>query len=348
MSSPDRSGSVRPRLHGWAALAITLATLATLAVLAIGLGPIELGIGEILTRLGDGPGVEEPDRAHVIVWSVRLPRVCLGIAVGAALGASGAALQGLFRNPLADPYVLGIASGGGLGAALVLLLASGALGPTGIDASWVPGGAFVGAAIAAAAVYVMAHDGGGLSLAAVLLAGVAVGLTCSAGVSLVLVLAETRAGDIIQWLLGDLGGHGWAEVGVVTACVSPALMVLVGHGRALDCLLLGEEAAAALGVDVPRARLAILGAVALAVAGAVAYCGLIGFIGLIVPHIMRIACGGRHAWLLPLSAVAGAAFLVGADALARTMLTDRTLPVGVITGVIGGPFFLWLLRGRLR
>lgn len=331
-------------------LLATLASLGVLmgvALLAISIGPIEIAPAEIFAALGQGPNPAAPDQAHVVMWSVRLPRVALGVVVGAGLGASGAALQGLFRNPLADPYVLGIASGGGLGAALVLLLAGGALGATGVAAEWVPAGAFIGAAAAAAAVYVMAYDGGGLSLAAVLLAGVAVGLTCSAGVSLVLVLAETRAGDIIQWLLGDLGGHGWAEVGVVTLCVIPAVATLVAYGRALDCLLLGEEAAASLGVDVPRARLAILAAVSLAVAGAVAYCGLIGFIGLIVPHIMRMLIGARHGWLIPASAIAGAALLVGADGLARTLLVDRTLPVGVVTGCVGGPFFLWLLRRRL-
>lgn len=312
--------------------------------LAAAVGAIAIPLGDVVAVIFGGPDAASDARQGAVVWSVRLPRIALGALVGAGLASGGAALQGLFRNPLADPYVLGIASGGGLGAAVVLLL----VGQGALDAGWIPAGAFAGAALAAGAVHELARQGGRLPLASVLLAGVAVGLIGSAGVSLVLVLAESRAGDIVQWLLGDLGGHGWREVGQAALCVGPALGVLWAFGRDLDALLLGEEAAEGLGVDVPRVKLWVLGATSLAVAGAVAFCGLIGFVGLIVPHAVRLLAGGGHRWRVPISAVAGAAALVAADAAARTVLPDRALPVGVVTGCLGGPFFLLLLRRALR
>lgn len=326
----------------WALVGGGLLVVAVVSGAAAGAIPIPLG--EVLAVVFGGPEAAADPRHGVVVWAVRLPRIALGALVGAGLASGGAALQGLFRNPLADPYVLGIASGGGLGAAVVLLLAGRGEVPAGL----VPVGAFVGAAAAAAAVHELARRGGRLPLASVLLAGVAVGLIGSAGVSLVLVLAESRAGDIVQWLLGDLGGHGWGEVGQVALCVGPALAVLMVFARDLDGLLLGEEAAEGLGVDVPRVKRWVLGAASLAVAGAVAFCGLIGFVGLIVPHAVRLVAGGGHRWLIPISAVVGAAALIAADAAARTVLPDRALPVGVITGCLGGPFFLWLLRRALR
>lgn len=327
-------------------LGLVLAAIALLAAAgwAAAVGPVPIPLDEIVRLLLGGEPSPGPVDNGAILWAVRLPRIALGILVGAALASGGAALQGLFRNPLADPYVLGIASGGGLGAAIVLLLA----GQGQVAPAWVPPAAFAGAAVAAFTVHALAWRAGRLPLAAVLLAGVAVGLIGSAGVSLVLVLAEARAGDIVQWMLGDLGGHGWSAVSAVALAVVPALAVLVAHARTLDALLLGEDSAAGLGVDVTRTKWWILGAVSLAVGGAVAFCGLIGFVGLIVPHAVRMLTGGRHRWLLPISAVAGAALLVAADTVARTALPDRVLPVGVVTGCVGGPFFLYLLRRSLR
>lgn len=338
----DDGGAARNR--GPAVLAASAGLLLVAVALSTAVGALAIPLGEVVAVIFGGPEAAIDPRHGAVIWSVRLPRVALGALVGAGLASGGAALQGLFRNPLADPYVLGIASGGGLGAAVVLLLA----GQGALDAGLIPAGAFAGAAVATAAVHGLAWRAGRLPLASVLLAGVAVGLIGSAGVSLVLVLAESQAGDIVQWLLGDLGGHGWREVGQAALCVVPALCVLGLHARDLDALLLGEEAAAGLGVEVARAKLWVLGATALAVAGAVAWCGLIGFVGLIVPHAARLLAGGGHRWLLPISAVAGAATLVAADAAARTVLPDRALPVGVVTGCLGGPFFLWLLRRAMR
>lgn len=327
--------------RGLVGLAVVAALLVAAAVWAAVVGPVSIPVGDVLGML---VGAEPAESRHgVIVWSVRLPRIALGALVGAGLASGGASLQGLFRNPLADPYVLGIASGAGLGAACVLLAA----GRGEVAPGWVPIGGFIGAATASLVVHGLAWRGGRLPLTSVLLAGVAVGLVGSAGVSLVLVLAESRAGDIVGWLLGDLGGHGWSEVGWVAACVLPALVMLLAMTRRLDALLLGEASAASLGVDVLRTKLWVLLAVSLSVGGAVAFCGFIGFVGLIVPHAVRMLVGGRHRWLVPVSAVGGAAVLVAADTVARIAMPDRALPVGVVTGCVGGPFFLWLLRSRL-
>lgn len=335
--------NARPQ-RGPMALIAAAAALALAALWAAAVGPVPIPALEVLRLFFGGEPAPGPVDHGVVLWMVRLPRIALGALVGAGLASGGAALQGLFRNPLADPYVLGIASGGGLGAAIVLLHA----GQGGLDPAWVPPAAFAGAGVAAFAVHALAWRAGRLPLAAVLLSGVAVGLIGSAGVSLVLVLAESKAGDIVQWLLGDLGGHGWREVGLVALAVGPALAVLVAHARSLDAMLLGEDSAGSLGIDVGRTKWWILGAVSLAVGGAVAFCGLIGFVGLIVPHAARMLIGGGHRWLVPVSAVAGAAVLVAADTVARTALDDRALPVGVITGCVGGPFFLYLLRRSLR
>ncbi len=325
--------------RGPLALASCLALLALAVVAGCALGSVEIAPTEVLGWiLGDGV-----DPGHgVIVRELRLPRVVLGALVGAALSLAGAAMQGLFQNPLADPYVLGVASGASLGAAVALVFAGG---------QGIPAAAFVGALVAALSVYRLGRLGRAMPLATVLLAGVAVGLTLSAGLSLVLLLAEQRAGDVVLWLMGHLGGPGWREVGHVAAITAAGALALTVFARDLDALLFGEDVAAGLGVEVERAKLALLGASALLVAGAVAYCGAIGFVGLVVPHVARMAVGPGHRWLLPVCAVGGAALLVGADTAARTLVAQREIPVGVVTGCVGGPFFLYLLRrgmGRAR
>lgn len=307
-------------------------------VLGAAVGSVSIPLAEVVAVVWGGPEAAQEPSHGAIVWSLRLPRVFMATLVGAALAAGGAALQGVFRNPLADPYVLGIASGGALGAALIMVLAAGLgfLAPV--------FGGFAGALGAAILVHALARTAGRLSVNAVLLAGVAVGLSCSAGVSLVLVLAETQATNVLMWLMGSVGGRGWTEVACVAALTVVGLVPLVLHSRALDAFALGEESASALGVHTERVKLVIFAAVALLVAAAVSFCGLIGFVGLIVPHGIRMLVGPKHNALVPLSAIAGAFVLVAADLGARVLLTDRELPIGVITGCLGGPFFLVLLR----
>ena len=319
------------------ALVLTVVWVAASA-LAAAIGSVSVPLEDVLAVTLNGPDAARDPGHGAIIWSLRLPRIALATLVGAALAAGGAALQGVFRNPLADPYVLGIASGGALGAALAFvgLAGLGLFGPA--------LGGFTGAFLAAIVVHSLARAAGRLSVNAVLLAGVAVGLSCSAGVSLVLVLAEEQATSVLVWLMGSVGGRGWSEVAWVGGLMALGIAPLCLHARALDAFALGEESAAALGVDTERVKLSVFAAVALLVAAAVSFCGLIGFVGLIVPHAVRTVCGPTHARLIVLSAITGAITLVLADLGARVFLTGRELPVGVITGCIGGPFFLVLLR----
>jgi iron complex transport system permease protein len=302
---------------------------------AVGVGSVPVSPAALWAALTGAP--LDPTH-HTILWALRLPRVALAACVGAALALSGAALQGLFRNPLADPYVLGVSAGGALGAALALVAGAPSLAPIAAGA-----GAF------AAGLFVLgfARRAGGVALETVLLAGIAVGLTLSAALSLVLVQAGDRAGDVLVWLMGHLGGKGWTPVIWVGAATALGGGLLWTRAAELDALLLGEEVAISLGVRVERAKLLLLAVSAVLVAGAVAFCGLIGFVGLVVPHLARFAVGPLHARLLPLSAALGAGVLVWADAAARSLFSVE-LPVGVITGLLGGPVFLVLLTGRAR
>jgi iron complex transport system permease protein len=320
----------RPRLA--AAVAAGLALLAATAGCLVGSVPLDLGR---LAAALVGQPVEPADA--VILFDLRLPRVALAGAVGAALALSGAALQGLFRNPLADPSVLGVSAGGALGAAVALTFS---LGPP-------PLLAFAGALGAALLVYALARGGDGLSVTGVLLAGVAVGLTLGALLTLVLLAARERAPEIYLWLLGHLAGRGWSAVIWVGGAVIAGGGALLLLARALDVLALGAGVAAGLGVRVGAVRLAALAAAALLVAAASAFCGLIGFVGLLVPHAARFATGPRHAALLPVAALGGAATLISADLVARAALPFE-VPVGVVTGALGGPLFLALLRRHLR
>ncbi len=329
------------RARGPAWLLGSSAALLVAGGAALAVGAVRLDVGALWTALITGP---DDSTAGVVVWSLRLPRLCMGALVGASLSVAGAAMQGLFRNPLADPYVLGVSAGAALGASVALLLgAHGLVEAVGV----VPLCAFVGAAGATWAVYRLAWLDGALPLTGVLLAGVAVGLTLTAGVSLTLLLAERHAGDIVLWLMGHLGGSGWAEVRWVALTTLLGVGVVGAFAGDLNALLTGEEAAAGLGVEVDRVKPWLLGASALLVAGAVSFCGAIGFVGLVVPHIARLLVGPDHRWLLPVSAALGAALLVGADTAARVALEAREVPVGVVTGALGGPFFLFLLRRRL-
>ena len=323
-------------------LGIALLGMCTIAVV---LGPVDISVGAVWQTIANGGAAGEAD-AHIaqIIWSIRMPRLCLGLLVGCALASSGAALQGLFRNPLADPYVLGIASGGAFGAALAFWLNS----AHGDELVPTPVAAFGGAFMAGVIVFVISRKGGRLTLASLLLSGVAVGMVFSAMLALILVLASEQAGHILNWLLGYLGNGSWHEVRWVALTTLVGFIPLFWVRFSLDGMLLGEDGAAATGVDVQRTQYTVLAASSLLVAGAVAFAGLIGFVGLIVPHLVRLMVGPQHRVLLPISALVGALILVGADVLARILIQDRELPVGVITGCLGGPFFLILLRRSLR
>jgi iron complex transport system permease protein len=282
--------------------------------------------------------------AGAIFWQLRLPRVLLAVVAGGVLAISGAAFQTLFRNPLAEPYTLGVAGGAALGAVLALQLA----GQAGFIA--VAGAAFVGALTVSAVILGLASSRRGLETGTLLLAGIAISLSCSALILFVQYLADfTRTFRMGRWMMGGLAVVGYGELLWLVPWALLATVVLLVHRWELNLLLTGEELALSRGVDLVRLRLVVLGATSLAVGALVAVTGPIGFVGLIVPHILRRWVGHDHLHLVPACLFGGGAFLATCDLVARTAMAPAELPVGVLTALLGGPFFLWLLvLGRRR
>ena len=322
--------------------------------MAAGIGSVGIPASDVLAAVGRGlwrsvvgagvgPEAEATRVIDTIVWQIRLPRVALAALVGAALGLAGAGFQGVFRNPLADPYLLGAASGAGFAASLAIV--SG--GAFGLGALGVPLAAFVGAAATVALVVALARRGWSLPIVPLVLAGVVVGSSLAAGTSFVLLAAREQAAGVLTWLLGSLAFASWAHVATLLPPVLIAVAVLVAAARSLDVLQLGERAAAQLGLPVEGLKLTVVAAGTLATAAAVSVAGVIGFVGLLVPHAVRLAFGPDHRRLVPLSAVWGAGFMVLADLVARTVIAPAELPVGVVTALVGAPFFLALLRRRV-
>ena len=326
------------RVGGLAAGLVAIA----LASLAIGSQP--LPIRDVLAALAGGRS-GAGSTAALIVWELRLPRVALAGLVGLSLGAAGAAYQGLFRNPLADPFVIGASSGSALGATLVIVL-GGSTGAIGFAA--VPLGAFVGAMGAAGLVYAATAWWGRMPLVGLLLAGSAVSSCLGALVWLLMVLHDDDLARIIAWLMGSLAARGWPAVAAGAPYVLAGGVGLGLLARPLDALSLGEEPAVALGLPIRRMTGLIVAAASLSTAAAVAMAGVIGFVGLIAPHLARTLVGSRHRFLLPASGLSGAILLLLADDLARTVAAPVELPVGVLTALLGGPFFLLILGAKAR
>ena len=292
------------------------------------------------------PGALEGTQAAVLL-ELRLPRVLLAVLVGAGLAVSGAAYQGVFRNPLADPYLLGAAAGAGLGATLVIAYAPGqSIGPVGV----VPLAAFAGALLGVGLAVALGSAAGGWHSATLLLAGVAVASFLAAAQTLVQQQNSEDLQAVYGWLLGQLGRAQWSDVALVLPYLGVSCLVLLLCGRALDVLAVGDDEARSLGVHPGRMRLIVIAAASMATASAVAVSGLIGFVGLVVPHIVRRLVGGAHVRVLPLSLLVGGAFLVLADLVARVVLAPAELPLGVVTAFVGAPFFAGLLwvQGRRR
>ncbi len=338
---------VRPtRLRPWL-LAVALACLAGAALVGVLVGPAALAPGAVVGELADRlPLVAVHSglspQASAILWELRLPRVVLGGLVGAMLATAGAAYQGVFRNPLADPYLLGVAAGAGLGATLAVAYLPGAAG---WPVSPLPVAAFVGGLVAVAATYVLGRSAGpNRATATVILAGVAIASLLTAAQTYV----QQRKAQIIQevyaWILGTLATTGWRQVALILPYVAVSGTVLVAHHRLLDVMSLGDEEADSLGIRAARVRLAVVVAATLGTAAAVAVSGLIGFVGIIVPHTVRLLAGPSYRLVLPLSVVFGAAFVILADVVARTALAPAELPIGVVTAFFGAPFFLLVLR----
>lgn len=344
--------------RGRQVIGTALGLLLVALIIAAGIGSVPIPPSDLLRILADGlPGVTleptwQPTHA-LILWQIRLPRVVLAALVGASLGVAGGAYQGLFRNPLADPYILGVSSGAAVGAALAIALLD-QIGRAASLPHWlklgpVPVLAFAGGLITVTLVYRLATAGGKVPVIGLLLAGVAVGSLATAIVSLIMYLTRPQARDaILFWMMGGLGGANWLKVAWILPHMAAGGLLLLLSGRELNAMLMGEETAHHLGVGVERLKRQVLTAGALLTASAVAFSGAIGFVGLIVPHLVRLLIGPDHRFLLPAAAVVGALVLVLADTLARSLLGAIELPVGLVMAVLGGPFFLWLLRRRLR
>ncbi|MFK0043758.1 FecCD family ABC transporter permease [Streptomyces sp. NPDC090741] len=331
-------------------LALLAAALLASAVAGLALGPVRIAPGQVLDIVLGGPGQRTGAFAS-IVWDVRMPRVLLGAVVGAGLAVAGTVLQALVRNQLADPFLLGASSGASLGAVLVVVFGAGAAGALGgIGALGVPAAAFAGSMGALVAVYAVARRGGTMTTGRLILAGVAVQYILSALTSLVLVLAAhpDQIRSVLFWTLGGLGGARWDELALPAAALLVGTALLTALARPLDLLLAGEEGARTLGLDTGRFRAAVFVLTSLVIGVLVAYSGAIGFVGLMVPHAARMVVGAGHRALLPVAALGGAVFLTLADLVARTAAAPEEIPVGVVTALAGGPFFLWMLRRSTR
>jgi iron complex transport system permease protein len=312
------------------------------------IGPVHIGVGDVLhTVAAHVFGLRAPlqGASDAIVWDLRLPRVVLGVIVGGTLAAAGAAYQGVFRNPLADPYLLGAAAGAGLGATLAVAYAPGGS----VRNDLLPVAAFVGAAVAVVAAYVLGSSAGGVSAStSLILAGVTIASFFTALETFVQQQHVDTIQEVYAWLLGRLATAGWRDVLIVLPYSVVSWTVIIMHRRLLDVLAVGDEEAAALGVNVGRVRLLVVCAATIGTAAAVAVSGLIAFVGIIVPHTIRLLFGGSYRLLLPLSVLVGGGFLVLADVLARTIVSPGELPIGVVTAFFGAPFFAVVLKTSRR
>ncbi|PPG07118.1 MULTISPECIES: iron ABC transporter permease [unclassified Rathayibacter] len=331
--------------------------LVVVAVVSAGLGQLPIPPAQILGSVAQHvndvlgarvlPVLETP--AHVngdaTLWAIRFPRIAMAAVVGAALAVGGAVMQGVFRNPLAEPGVVGVSSGAALGAAAVIVTGLDALGPL-----TAPAVAFVGGLIATLLVYLTARARGRTEVVTLVLTGIAVNAVGGAGIALLTFLGTTQQREqIVFWQLGSLNGTRWQDVAIVLPITAAGIVAAALLSRRLDLLALGERQAQHLGVPIERTRIAAIVVVAALTSAAVALCGIIAFVGLVVPHLLRMVLGPAHWALIGTSAVGGALLLVSADAVARTAVPYADLPIGMLTALVGGPFFFWLLRrARVR
>lgn len=343
------SGVARPRR--WPVLLILAVLLVIAMIISTGIGAVEISplqvIAILLHKLGFSaetlaslhPKFEFSDQQAAVLHAIRLPRVVLGVLVGAALAVSGTALQGLFRNPLADPGLLGVSSGASLAVSATIVVGFSFFG-----LYTLPAAAFIGSVVAISVIYALARKDGRTNVATMLLAGIAINALCGAGTGLFTYFSdEEQLRAITFWLLGSLGGATWKSVLSAMPPILACLCVMPFLASTLNALLLGEANARYLGIPVEAAKWIIVAMVALGVGSSVAMTGMIGFVGLVVPHLIRLWRGPNHRLLLPASALLGALLLVLADLLARTIVSPLELPIGIVTSALGAPFFLYLL-----
>ncbi|HNB70904.1 MAG TPA: iron ABC transporter permease [Acidobacteriota bacterium] len=340
------SPALEPGTRWFFPIAIFILVVAIIA--GIGIGSVTIAPDSVVRIIAshvlpagwvDVTGIRDVDVA--VVWLIRTPRVLVAVLVGAGLAIAGAQMQGLFQNPLASPDIIGTSSGGALGAVIAL-----ATGLATRSLWYMPILAFLGALVSLFVVYAISTQRGRTPVSTLLLAGVALNALIGAGTSFVITLKWVRwevATGIIFWMMGGLDTRTWDHVWLALPCVLVGIGIALMFTRELDVLLLGEEFALGLGIDVERAKRIILTGAALLTGTAVAVSGVVGFVGLIIPHIVRLVIGPRHRYLLPASALTGASFLVVADILARTLQSPEEIRLGIITAVFGAPFFLYLL-----
>lgn len=327
-----RTGTLSHALLAWGA---PLAFLALAVVLGLSLGAVTLSPARVLNGLLD----RNDPLAHTIVWDLRLPRVLLALMVGASLGVAGALLQGVTRNPLADPHILGLTAGGGLAASLAIRISenvpAGAMAPI----------AFGGALVAAAMLYGMSWRGG-VSPVRLALSGVAIASLLTAGITMILVTSNLTTQASLSFLAGGLFGRGWDEFYAVWPYTAAGLLAAMLLARSMNILSLGDEAAQSLGLGVERTRVLAIAAAAMLAGAAVSVAGMVAFVGLVIPHIARYLTSDDHRSLVPLSAILGAALVVYADLLSRLVEKPVEIPLGIVTAIAGAPFLLYMVRWR--
>ena len=330
------------KLASWTFLLIVLTVGLLLSIIvAVCIGVIDISPGKVLSILF-GQITDPNDTDANIIMSIRLPRVLLAAAIGAALSVAGVAMQGVFRNPMASPSILGISSGAAFGASLAIVL--GASFATGQFA--IPAMAFIFCVGTMLLVYFISKSGGHVPVETLLLAGIAVGAFFSAMVSFMQFIAGDKLEGLVFWLMGGFGRADWQQLWIALPLIVIGSFVIMYYARELNAMTIGEDHATSLGVDTQKVILIMIIVTSIVVAAAVSFSGVIGFVGLIVPHIIRIIIGPDHRILVPASILAGASFLVIMDTLARTLMAPTEIPVGIITAMLGAPFFIYLLRRR--
>ena len=333
--------------YGWAAM---VAACLAAAGLAVRWGSVPVSWADVAAAVMGGVAGAPLEGAPAIVWELRVPRVLMGLVTGAALGLCGAALQGVFRNPLADPYLMGAASGALFGATVAMVagqalpLAFTGLSRPGQFAYMVPIAAFIGALLAVMGAVALARTAGGRRTTDLVLAGVVVSSVLTAATTYLMMRDADRVRAVFSWSLGNLATAGWPQLRAALPGAAIGSVLLLFAGRPLNAMQLGEDVAASLGLPVEPLKLAIVAAASLATASVVSQVGIIGFVGLVVPHMVRRVLGGDYRRLLPGSALGGGLLLVLADLAARVAARPTELPVGVVTTLLGGPFFLYLLK----
>ncbi len=337
-----------PRVRGPLSWGFLLTLLVGFILANLALGAFEVGVDRIVAilfgKIGIDIGVQYTAAEEAVVWVIRVPRMILAALVGAGLGVSGAALQGIFRNPLADPSLIGVSSGAAFAVALAVLL-----GLTSTALFIQPLVAFVGGLIFTLAIYAFSRSAGRVQMATMLLVGIAVNALLASAISFILSLSDDGAlRDIVYWILGSLGGSVWEYAVSAGPLILIAIAILVRQSKALNLLTLGDAEARHLGLRVERSQFIIVSSAALATGAGVAVAGVVGFVGLVAPHLVRLVVGPDHRRLIPGSALSGAILVLGADLGARTIVNPAELPLGVVTAVIGGPVFLYLIHRARR